>query len=50
VWDVVVVVSRWYGGHKLGPRRFALINSAARDALVQGGFVVEAEKKTKKKR
>jgi putative IMPACT (imprinted ancient) family translation regulator len=46
----VVVVSRWYGGHKLGPRRFALINSAARDALVQGGFVVEAEKKTKKKR
>ncbi|PGG98221.1 hypothetical protein AJ79_08930 [Helicocarpus griseus UAMH5409] len=38
VWDVVVVVSRWYGGVKLGPDRFRLINSAARDALIRGGF------------
>lgn len=37
--DVVVVVSRWFGGQKLGPRRFALINAVARDALVKGGFV-----------
>lgn len=41
VWDVVVVVSRWYGGVKLGPRRFAMISAAARDAFVRGGVVVE---------
>ncbi|KAK2067875.1 hypothetical protein P8C59_001579 [Phyllachora maydis] len=39
LWDVVVVVTRWYGGLKLGPRRFALINAAARDALVRAGMV-----------
>lgn len=43
-WDVLVVVSRWYGGLKLGPRRFALINSAARDGLVKAGFVREEKK------
>ena len=47
-WDVLVVVSRWYGGLKLGPRRFALINSAARDALVKARFVKEGEEKKKK--
>lgn len=41
VWDVVVVVSRWYGGVKLGPRRFAMISAAARDAFVRGGVVEE---------
>ena len=39
VWDVVVVVTRWFGGVKLGPDRFRLINAAGRDALVKGGFV-----------
>ncbi|KAH0565400.1 hypothetical protein GP486_001199 [Trichoglossum hirsutum] len=39
VWDVMVVVSRWYGGIQLGPDRFRIINSVARDALVRGGFV-----------
>lgn len=39
VWDCVVVVSRWFGGVKLGPRRFALINTVARDALMQAGVV-----------
>jgi len=39
VWNVCVVVSRWYGGIKLGPDRFRLINTAAREALVLGGFV-----------
>jgi hypothetical protein len=39
IWDVVVVVTRWYGGMKLGPRRFALINAAARDAFVRAGVV-----------
>ncbi|KAJ5176879.1 Protein IMPACT [Penicillium canariense] len=38
VWNVLVVVSRWYGGIQLGPARFRLINEAGRDALVKGGF------------
>ncbi|EFQ29852.1 RWD domain-containing protein [Colletotrichum graminicola] len=48
LWDVMVVVSRWYGGQKLGPRRFALINSAARDAFVKAGWVEEAGQGKKK--
>lgn len=36
-WDVLVVVSRWYGGVKLGPDRFRLINSVAREAVVRVG-------------
>ena len=38
VWDVVVVVSRWYGGVKLGPDRFRLINQVGREAVVRGGW------------
>lgn len=38
VWNVMVVVTRWYGGVLLGPDRFRIINSAAREALVLGGF------------
>lgn len=41
LWDTMVVVTRWYGGQKLGPRRFALINGAARDAFVRAGLVEE---------
>lgn len=41
VWNVLVVVSRWYGGIHLGPARFRLINDVGRDALVKGGFVRE---------
>lgn len=41
VWNVMVVVSRWYGGVKLGPDRFRLINQTARDAVVKGGFLGE---------
>ncbi|KAL7275356.1 hypothetical protein RUND412_001713 [Rhizina undulata] len=41
VWNVLVVVTRWYGHVKLGPDRFRIINIAARDALVKGGFVKE---------
>ncbi|GJC81884.1 protein IMPACT [Colletotrichum liriopes] len=48
LWDVMVVVTRWYGGQKLGPRRFALINSAARDAFVKAGWVEEAGQGKKK--
>lgn len=39
VVNVMVVVTRWYGGIQLGPARFKHINNAARDALVKGGFV-----------
>lgn len=53
VWNVLVVVSRWYGGVKLGPDRFRIINAAARDALVSGGFdksdSADAQGKGKKK-
>ncbi|KIW07327.1 uncharacterized protein PV09_02177 [Verruconis gallopava] len=49
VWNVMVVVTRWYGGILLGPDRFRLINSAARDALVKAGFSHEAESGSKKK-
>lgn len=35
VWNVMVIVTRWYGGVKLGKRRFTLINAVARDALLK---------------
>ncbi|MCJ1290579.1 eIF2 kinase Gcn2p negative regulator [Xylographa carneopallida] len=38
VWNVLVMVSRWYGGVKLGPDRFRIISAVAREALVEGGF------------
>lgn len=41
VVNVMVVVTRWYGGIQLGPARFKHINNAARDALVKGGFVID---------
>ncbi|KAL6879082.1 ribosomal protein S5 domain 2-type protein [Trichoderma novae-zelandiae] len=49
-WDVMVVVSRWYGGVKLGPRRFALINSVARDGLVRAGLGDGKEKERERER
>ncbi|KAL7625101.1 hypothetical protein AAE478_004315 [Parahypoxylon ruwenzoriense] len=47
IWNVMVVVTRWYGGHKLGPRRFALINQTARDAFVKAGLVSDNANKKK---
>jgi len=47
LWDTMVIVTRWYGGQKLGPRRFALINAAARDAFVKAGLVAEPTGKRK---
>lgn len=35
---VAVIVSRWYGGVKLGPSRFKFINNAARNVLESNGF------------
>lgn len=48
LWDTMVIVTRWYGGQKLGPRRFALINAAARDAFVRAGLVEEPSANKKK--
>jgi len=49
LWNVMVVVTRWYGGHKLGPARFGIINTVARDAFVKAGFVREDSSSSKKK-
>lgn len=38
VWNLLVVVTRWYGGVKLGPDRFSIINNIARAAVVEGGW------------
>lgn len=37
--NVLVVVTRWFGGIHLGPDRFKHINHAARNALELGGFL-----------
>ena len=37
--DVVVVVTRWYGGVHLGPARFHVINSTAKTALESLGVI-----------
>ncbi|GAA5955453.1 hypothetical protein JCM3765_006784 [Sporobolomyces pararoseus] len=49
VQNIVVVVSRWYGGIHLGADRFKDINQAARDALTEGGFLPEPADKGKSK-
>ncbi|KAK4050063.1 hypothetical protein OIO90_005253 [Microbotryomycetes sp. JL221] len=43
--DVLVVVTRWYGGIHLSTQRFQLINQAARDALELGGFLPDDKNK-----
>ncbi|KJE88491.1 hypothetical protein CAOG_00141 [Capsaspora owczarzaki ATCC 30864] len=37
--NVVVVVSRWYGGQLLGPSRFKIINNVARAQLSKCGYI-----------
>ncbi|KAF4555055.1 Hypothetical protein D9617_3g021240 [Elsinoe fawcettii] len=41
-WNVMVVVTRWYGGVHLGPDRFRIINQVAREAVVAGGWSKDA--------
>ena len=48
--NVVVVVSRWYGGVLLGPARFTHINNAARQLLDNCGYVISKQSKTSKRR
>ncbi len=47
--NVLVVVTRWYGGTLLGADRFKYINQVARDALELGGFLDDREKGGKSK-
>ena len=47
--NVLVVVSRWYGGIQLGPDRFKHINNAARNVLEVAGIVGKSDKKEAKK-
>lgn len=37
--NCIVVVSRWFGGVKLGPSRFKYIANAAREALIEGDLL-----------
>ncbi|ORX97185.1 impact family protein [Clohesyomyces aquaticus] len=48
VWDVMVVVTRWYGGVLLGPDRFRIMNTVAREALVLRGVVEGGAKENEK--
>lgn len=44
--NVLIVVTRYFGGIHLGPDRFKHINQAARNALEDGGFLdVKHDKK-----
>ncbi|GAA5854852.1 hypothetical protein JCM8547_004095 [Rhodosporidiobolus lusitaniae] len=48
VEDVLLVVTRWYGGTPMGGQRFQVINTVGKMALEQGGFVKREEKREKK--
>ena len=51
VTDRLVVVTRWYGGVKLGPDRFKLINNAARKVLMLADpSLSQEDPKAKKKK
>ncbi|KAJ1519947.1 hypothetical protein ONE63_004181 [Megalurothrips usitatus] len=43
--NIVVVVSRWYGGVHLGPDRFRLINNAARQVIEKANLLPSQEQK-----
>lgn len=47
VKNVLVVVSRWYGGILLGPDRFKHINNCARNILVEKNFTNTPEEPAK---
>ncbi|WVQ84021.1 hypothetical protein IAT38_006166 [Cryptococcus sp. DSM 104549] len=42
--NVLIIVTRWWGGHRLGPDRFKHISKSARDALEVGGFLEDQKK------
>lgn len=41
--NVIVVVTRWYGGVHLGPDRFRHINNAARQVLTAANLIPETK-------
>ncbi|XP_041377001.1 protein IMPACT-like [Gigantopelta aegis] len=43
--NVMVIVTRWYGGIHLGPDRFKHISNCARDILHQNGYIREKHEK-----
>ncbi|XP_030647340.1 protein IMPACT [Chanos chanos] len=45
--NVLVVVSRWYGGILLGPDRFKHINNCARNILIQEGYTESTDEASK---
>ncbi|TKS74888.1 Protein IMPACT-B [Collichthys lucidus] len=47
VRNVMVVVSRWYGGILLGPDRFKHINNCARNILVEEGYTASTDEASK---
>uniref|UniRef100_A0A3Q0RZS4 Impact RWD domain protein n=1 Tax=Amphilophus citrinellus TaxID=61819 RepID=A0A3Q0RZS4_AMPCI len=47
VRNVMVVVSRWFGGILLGPDRFKHINNCARNILVEEGYTASMDDATK---
>ncbi|XP_073333131.1 protein IMPACT [Pagrus major] len=47
VRNVMVVVSRWYGGILLGPDRFKHINNCARNILVEEGYTASMDETAK---
>ncbi|XP_013012678.1 protein IMPACT isoform X2 [Cavia porcellus] len=47
VRNVMVVVSRWYGGILLGPDRFKHINNCARNILVEKNYISSPEESSK---
>lgn len=47
VRNVMVVVSRWYGGILLGPDRFKHINNCARNILVERNYTNSPEESSK---
>ncbi|XP_047443673.1 protein IMPACT [Mugil cephalus] len=47
VRNVLVVVSRWYGGILLGPDRFKHINNCARNILVEEGYTASLDEANK---
>jgi len=45
-----VVVARWYGGHNIGPIRFAHIEACARDAIARGKLAQTQDAAVKKQK
>lgn len=50
VMNVMVVVTRWYGGIHLGPDRFKHINNAARQILDSCGYITPSPERNKNKK